>query len=134
MGVIHEIVAECEKEIVFMNQVHDFVYGDERHSMINRLLRLNHRPDDERTRFNRPCIDKIVMNPPYSLGRHKEHTMAALGHLKVGGRLVAVLPGDTPVLNWLTLDNYVYAKGKSFTDEFEDTRITVSVYVFKRVK
>lgn len=79
-------------------------------------------------------FDKIVMNPPYSLGRHKEHTMAALGHLKVGGRLVAVLPGDTPVLNWLTLDNYVYAKGKSFTDEFEDTRITVSVYVFKRVK
>ncbi|WP_171995784.1 DUF4942 domain-containing protein, partial [Salmonella enterica] len=59
MGVIHEIVAECEKEIVFMNQVHDFVYGDERHSMINRLLRLNHRPDDERTRFNRPCIDKV---------------------------------------------------------------------------
>ncbi|ENR6171554.1 DUF4942 domain-containing protein [Salmonella enterica] len=79
-------------------------------------------------------FDKIVMNPPYSLGRHKEHTMAALGHLKVGGRLVAVLPGDTPVLNWLTLDNYVYSKGKSFTDEFEDTGITVSVYVFKRVK
>ncbi|EDK9786301.1 DNA modification methylase [Salmonella enterica subsp. enterica serovar Give] len=79
-------------------------------------------------------FDKIVMNPPYSLGRHKEHTMAALEHLKVGGRLVAVLPGDAPVLNWLTLDNYVYAKGKSFTDEFEDTGITVSVYVFKRVK
>ncbi|HHX9845044.1 TPA: DUF4942 domain-containing protein [Salmonella enterica subsp. enterica] len=79
-------------------------------------------------------FDKIVMNPPYSLGRHKEHTMAALGHLKVGGRLVAVLPGDAPVLNWLTLDNYVYAKGKSFRDEFEDTGITVSVYVFKRVK
>lgn len=79
-------------------------------------------------------FDKIVMNPPYSLGRHKEHTMAALGHLKVGGRLVAVLPGDASVLNWLTLDNYVYAKGKSFRDEFEDTRITVSVYVFKRVK
>ncbi|EOJ8219698.1 DNA modification methylase, partial [Salmonella enterica subsp. enterica serovar Anatum] len=59
MGVIHEIVAECEKEIVFMNQVHDFVYGDERHNMINRLLRLNHRPDDELTRFNRPCIDKV---------------------------------------------------------------------------
>ncbi|EEK5838050.1 DNA modification methylase, partial [Salmonella enterica] len=77
---------------------------------------------------------KIVMNPPYSLGRHKEHTMAALGHLKVGGRLVAVLPGDAPVLNWLTLDNYVYAKGKSFRDEFEDTGITVSVYVFKRVR
>lgn len=36
-------------------------------------------------------FDKIVMNPPYSLGRHKEHTLAGLGHLKVGGRLVAVL-------------------------------------------
>lgn len=79
-------------------------------------------------------FDKIVMNPPYSLGRHREHTLAALEHLKVGGRLVAVLPGDAPVLNWMSLDNYVYAKGKSFTDEFEDTGITVSVYVFKRVK
>lgn len=79
-------------------------------------------------------FDKIVMNPSYSLGRHREHTLAALEHLKVGGRLVAVLPGDAPVLNWMSLDNYVYAKGKSFTDEFEDTGITVSVYVFKRVK
>ncbi|EIQ6807646.1 hypothetical protein LVO26_004361 [Escherichia coli] len=59
MNVIHEIVAECEKEIAFMNKVHDFVYGDERHSMINRLLRLNHRPDDERTRFNRAWLDKV---------------------------------------------------------------------------
>ncbi|BEA70632.1 hypothetical protein VEE34_45130 (plasmid) [Escherichia coli] len=41
MNVIHEIVAECEKEIAFMYQVHDFVYGDERHNMINRLLQLN---------------------------------------------------------------------------------------------
>ncbi|MBO0237129.1 hypothetical protein, partial [Vibrio parahaemolyticus] len=27
--------------------------------MINRLLRLNHRPDDERTRFNRAWLDKV---------------------------------------------------------------------------
>ncbi|EHW2908386.1 DUF4942 domain-containing protein [Escherichia coli] len=79
-------------------------------------------------------FDKIVMNPPYSLGRHREHTLAALGHLKVGGRLVAVLPGTAPILDWMTMDNYVYARGKSFTNEFEDTGITVSVYVFKRVK
>lgn len=59
MNVIHEIVAECEKEIAFMHQVHDFVYGDERHNMINRLLRLNHRPDDERTRFNRTWLDQV---------------------------------------------------------------------------
>ncbi|WBM72969.1 DUF4942 domain-containing protein (plasmid) [Buttiauxella sp. WJP83] len=77
-------------------------------------------------------FDKIVMNPPYSLDRHKEHTLAALGHLKVGGRLVAVLPGEASALNWMKLDNYIYAKGKTFIDEFEDTGITVSVYVFKR--
>ncbi|EER1427979.1 DNA modification methylase, partial [Escherichia coli] len=65
---------------------------------------------------------------------HREHTLAALGHLKVGGRLVAVLPGTAPILDWMTMDNYVYARGKSFTNEFEDTGITVSVYVFKRVK
>ncbi|VGE78497.1 Uncharacterised protein [Klebsiella pneumoniae] len=79
-------------------------------------------------------FDKIVMNPPYSLGRHREHTLAALEHLKVGGRLVAVLPGDSPTLNWMMLENFVYAKGKSFTGEFDDTGITVSVYVFKRIK
>ncbi|EFF8931074.1 DUF4942 domain-containing protein [Escherichia coli] len=79
-------------------------------------------------------FDKIVMNPPYSLGRHRVHTLAALGHLKVGGRLVAVLPGTAPILDWMTMDNYVYARGKSFTNEFEDTGITVSVYVFNRVK
>ena len=31
MNVIQEIVAECEKEIACMHQVHDLVYGDERH-------------------------------------------------------------------------------------------------------
>ncbi|EMU3266984.1 hypothetical protein WNB34_004942, partial [Escherichia coli] len=59
MNVIHEIVAECEKEIAFMYQVHDFVYGDERHNMINRLLRLNHRPDEDRSRLNRGWLDKV---------------------------------------------------------------------------
>ncbi len=70
MNVIHEIVAECEKEIAFMHQVHDFVYGDERHNMINRLLRLNHRPDDERTRFNRAGWTKSTrMGETEYLGR-----------------------------------------------------------------
>ncbi|MDV5570700.1 DUF4942 domain-containing protein [Klebsiella pneumoniae] len=40
-------------------------------------------------------FDKIVMNPPYSLGRHKEHTLAGLGHLKVGGRLLLFCRGLT---------------------------------------
>ena len=50
MTVIHDIVAECDKEIAFMNQVYDFVYQGDRMGMINRLQRLNHRPDDENKR------------------------------------------------------------------------------------
>lgn len=41
MNVIHEIVAECEKESAFMYQVRDFVYGD------------------ERSRLNRAWLDKV---------------------------------------------------------------------------
>ncbi|WP_286182326.1 DUF4942 domain-containing protein [Escherichia ruysiae] len=79
-------------------------------------------------------FDKIVMNPPYSCDRYKTHTLTALDHLKVGGRLVVILPGNSPKLPWVERDDCVYAKGKSFTGEFADTGITVSVYVFKRVK
>lgn len=37
-------------------------------------------------------FDRIVMNPPYSKGRWKAHTLRARGMLAPGGRLVALLP------------------------------------------
>jgi hypothetical protein len=37
-------------------------------------------------------FDRIVMNPPFSEGRAKLHTLTAAGLLKPGGLLVAVLP------------------------------------------
>lgn len=62
LTVINEIVAECENEIALMHTVYDFVYGTERHHMINRLLQLNFRPDNERSRFNRPYLDNVDLN------------------------------------------------------------------------
>lgn len=38
------------------------------------------------------AFDRIVMNPPYSKGRWKAHTLRANGMLAPGGRLVALLP------------------------------------------
>ena len=79
-------------------------------------------------------FDRIVMNPPYSEGRAKQHTMQALKHLKPGGILAAVLPAGYNVDDWI-VDGYVGAKAsKDFSKEFEETRISVAVFVFKRLK
>lgn len=79
-------------------------------------------------------FDRIVMNPPYSEGRAKQHTMQALKHLKPGGILAAVLPAGYNVDDWI-VDGYVGAKAsKDFSKEFEETGIRVAVFVFKRLK
>ena len=36
LTIINNIVAECDKEIALMHEVHDYVYGDDRYQMINR--------------------------------------------------------------------------------------------------
>jgi hypothetical protein len=79
-------------------------------------------------------FDKIAMNPPYSEGRAKAHTLAALDHLKVGGRLVAVLPGKPNLTEWIDETRFVCAIGKTFDGEFEDTGISVTVCIFKRLR
>lgn len=38
-----------------------------------------------------PIFDRVVMNPPFDRGRDIDHVMHALGMLKPGGRLVAVM-------------------------------------------
>lgn len=78
------------------------------------------------------CYDKIAINPPYSEGRAKEHTLTALNHLTEQGIMAAVLPAGYKPEEWIG-EGFVCAKsGREFTGEFEDTGITVSVFVFKR--
>ncbi|HFR0130954.1 TPA: DNA modification methylase, partial [Klebsiella pneumoniae] len=76
--------------------------------------------------------DKIAINPPYSEGRAKEHTLTALNHLSEDGMMAAVLPAGYKPEEWIG-NQFVCAKsGREFSGEFEDTGITVAVFVFKR--
>jgi hypothetical protein len=43
----------------------------------------------------RPVYDRVVMNPPFDQERDIDHVMHALGFLKSGGRLVAVMSAHT---------------------------------------
>ncbi|ELP0880771.1 TPA: DUF4942 domain-containing protein [Klebsiella pneumoniae] len=77
--------------------------------------------------------DKIAINPPYSEGRAKEHTLAALNHLNEKGIMAAVLPAGYKPEEWVGSDFVCAKSGREFTGEFEDTGITVAIFVFKRI-
>lgn len=79
-----------------------------------------------------PGYDKIAINPPYSEGRAKEHTLAALNHLNEKGIMAAVLPAGYKPEEWIGSEFVCAKSGREFTGEFEDTGITVAVFVFKR--
>lgn len=76
--------------------------------------------------------DKIAINPPYSEGRAKEHTLAALNHLNEKGIMAAVLPAGYKPEEWIGSEFVCAKSGREFAGEFEDTGITVAVFVFKR--
>lgn len=78
------------------------------------------------------CYDKIAINPPYSEGRAKEHTLTALNHLTEQGILAAVLPAGYKPEEWVGSEFVCAKSDREFSGEFEDTGITVAVFVFKR--
>lgn len=78
------------------------------------------------------CFDKIAINPPYSEGRAKEHTVTALNHLSEKGIMAAVLPAGYKPEEWIGSEFVCAKSGREFSGEFEDTGITVAVFVFKR--
>lgn len=78
------------------------------------------------------CFDKIAINPPYSEGRAKEHTLTALSHLSEKGIMAAVLPAGYKPEEWIGSEFVCAKSGREFSGEFEDTGITVAVFVFKR--
>lgn len=78
------------------------------------------------------CYDKIAINPPYSEGRAKEHTLTALNHLTEQGIMAAVLPAGYKPEEWIGSEFVCAKSDREFSGEFEDTGITVAVFVFKR--
>tara|TARA_R110001606_G_scaffold66971_2_gene153716 strand:+ start:40828 stop:42495 length:1668 start_codon:yes stop_codon:yes gene_type:complete len=67
--------------------------------------------------------DRILMNPPFSKNRAQLHTEAALGHLNVGGRLVAVLPAS--MRESFKVDGFNFEWSEVLTDQFEGTSVRV---------
>lgn len=69
-------------------------------------------------------FDRIVMNPPFAGGQARAHLDAASARVKLGGRLVAVLPVS---FAGLALDRYACTYSEPFDNEFAGTSISVVV-------
>ena len=70
-----------------------------------------------------PTFDRIVMNPPFSLGRVDRHIDTALDLLKVNGVLVAIVP--TTLKSRLKKDGFHIEWGPEIKDAFEKAAVTV---------
>lgn len=77
-----------------------------------------------------PPTDRIVMNPPYSEGRWQAHLQAAAGMLKLGGRLVAILPASAKGKDLLPGWSLEWAR--TFDNEFAGTSVSVVVLIAQR--
>lgn len=72
-------------------------------------------------------FSRIVMNPPFSLGRWQAHTEAAAGLLAPGGRLVALLPESAR--RSLELPGLNMAWSGPYENQFAGTSVTVVMLV-----
>lgn len=71
------------------------------------------------------AFDRIVMNPPFSEGRWLAHLRAALGLLKEGGRLVAILPASARGKD--LLPGWSLEWSEVFAGEFAGTSVSVVI-------
>jgi hypothetical protein len=70
-------------------------------------------------------FDRIVMNPPYSEGRWQSHIEHAASMLKLGGRLVAVLPASAR--GKVVLPGLKHEWSKIYANEFAGTSVSVVI-------
>lgn len=70
-------------------------------------------------------FDRIIMNPPYSQGRWKAHTMRAIEFLKEDGVLVAILPKTA--VTGLQVDGWCVEVVGEFEDKFDKANVDVVV-------
>ncbi|MBV1814476.1 DUF4942 domain-containing protein [Pseudomonas viridiflava] len=69
--------------------------------------------------------DRIVMNPPYSEGRWQAHIERAASMLKLGGRLVAVLPASAKGKE--VLPGLKHEWSQIYSNEFAGTSVSVVI-------
>lgn len=77
-------------------------------------------------------FDRIVMNPPFSEGRWQAHVEHAATMVKVGGRLVAVLPSSAK--NKELLPGFELEWSKVYSNEFAGTGVGVIIVAATRIK
>ena len=65
------------------------------------------------------CVDRVVLNPPFSDGRAELHLRTAYDVLKPGGRLVAVMPASMRGKNPIA--------GCSIENAFANTGVSVAI-------
>jgi hypothetical protein len=73
-----------------------------------------------------PMFDKVVSNPPYSLGRAVMHIKASALLVKNGGRLVGILPGSLRGKDLLG-EGWRVSWSPVFSDEFDGTGVVVAI-------
>jgi len=74
--------------------------------------------------------DRIVMNPPFSKGRAKEHLLAAERCLADGGKIVAILPGS--MINSAPLPGFKHNWSEILEDQFVGTGVRVAILVAEK--
>lgn len=72
-------------------------------------------------------FDRVVMNPPFNLGRWGDHLHAAAARVAPGGRLVAILPSGAKTRTHLP--NWDCVWHGPFENEFTGTSVAVTVLV-----
>lgn len=70
-------------------------------------------------------FDKIVMNPPFSEGRAKDHLIKAFGHLNPNGTLVACLPAS--LKDKALIPGVYHEWSETFEDKFDGTSVRVVI-------
>lgn len=74
-------------------------------------------------------FDRVVMNPPFDLGRWKAHVETAARLVATGGRLVAILPSGASSFK---LPGFKQTWSDPIAGEFADTSVSVVILVADR--
>ena len=71
------------------------------------------------------CVDRVVLNPPFSDGRAELHLRTAYDVLKPGGRLVAVMPASMRGKNPMVGCSIEWSD--TIENAFADTGVSVAI-------
>lgn len=78
-------------------------------------------------------FDRVIMNPPYSMGRYKAHLAAAANLIKPNGIMVAVLPASCMYMPAPAGFSALERVGTHTPHSYPNTAIQVCIKVFRKI-